>query len=223
LIKVVSLSPRVEYITPEEMRAAEALAASRGIGESVLMENAGSAVARLIDARFGHPAGREVLIVCGLGNNGGDGLVAARALGGRWRVRVLLLGSAGDIKTGTSAGNWSLLGPSIERFEASDAASVLGRAEWFSSADVIVDAVMGTGVRGEVREPQATAIRSINSAAGAKVAIDIPSGLDPLTGEAASCTVRADLTVALHRAKTGLRGKGAYTGEVVEADIGIVE
>ncbi len=74
-----------------------------------------------------------------------------------------------------------------------------------------------------MREPVATAIGLINSSRGAKVAIDVPSGLDPLTGEASSAAVRADLTVTLHRAKTGLRGKDEYTGVLIAVPIGIRE
>ncbi len=213
----------MEYVTPEEMREAEARASSYGLDEQTLMENAGTAIAKAVDERYAHVQGRRVLVVCGLGNNGGDGLVTARLLGRVWSVRVLLLGPAASIKTETAAKNLALLGHSVEEIEVTDEASLFGHSDWFSWADIIIDCILGTGVRGEVREPMATAIRMINASKAVKIAADIPSGLDPLTGGASSATVRADLTVALHRAKVGLRGKGEYTGEVVVAPIGMIE
>ena len=81
---------------------------------------------------------------------------------------------------------------------------------------------MGTGVRGEVREPIATAIRLINSSSAAKVAVDLPSGLDPASGAVSSAgAVRADVTITLHRPKVGLRDREEYTGEVIVVPIGI--
>jgi NAD(P)H-hydrate epimerase len=213
----------MEFVTPEEMREAERRASLSGLDEATLMENAGAAVARVVRERCPTSKPRQLLVVCGLGNNGGDGLVAARHMGDDWRVRVLLLGPAGSIKTGAAATNWRRLGASVETMEAPDEPSLLGCAGWFEWAGVILDSVLGTGVRGEVREPLASAIRMINGSGAMKVAVDVPSGLDPLRGKAASATVRADITVALHRAKVGLRGKGEYTGDLVVVPIGIRE
>ncbi len=211
----------MDYITPEEMRRVEAGASDRGLDEQALMENAGAAIVRVLEQRYARLDGGRMLVVCGLGNNGGDGMVAARLLGGRWHVRALLLGRAAGIKTETSATNWSRLKASVQKAEAPDLVSLLGYRDWFAWPDVILDCILGTGARGEVREPMATAIGMMNASRAPKVAVDIPSGLDPLTGAAASATVRADLTIALHRAKVGLSGKGEYTGEVVVASIGI--
>ncbi len=173
----------MEYLTPQQMRDAEARAASFGLGPTELMENAGSG-GREGRRRCGMrgTAGRNVLILCGLGNNGGDGLVAARLLGSGWRVHVLLLGQASDLKTGKAARNWSKLRAPVEWAEAHDRHGLLARREWFAWADVILDAILGTGVRGEVREPMASAVRLMNESGSSKVAIDVPSGLDPLTG-----------------------------------------
>jgi len=212
-----------DYITPQEMREAEARASSYGLDEAALMENAGRAVARTVEERCAGVRGSRVLVVCGLGNNGGDGLVAGRHLGERWRVRILLMGRAVDIRTKEAAENWGRLGPAVEKTEVQDKAALVTRSDWFAWADIILDSILGTGVRGEVREPTATAIGLINSSKATKVAIDVPSGLDPLSGEASSATVRADLTVTLHRAKTGLRGKDEYTGELIAVPIGIIE
>lgn len=211
----------MDYITPEEMRRVEREAAARGLDEAALMENAGSAVVGVLNGRRASMPEGRVLVVCGLGNNGGDGLVAARLLGRRWHVRVLLLGSASAVKTEAAARNWRALGRHDWTAEAPDVQTLVRYTEWFSWADVILDCILGTGVRGELREPMATAVRMINGSRALKVAVDVPSGLDPLTGEAAAATVTADLTIALHRPKVGLSGKGEYTGEVAVASIGI--
>ena len=212
------------YITPQEMREAEARARSYGLDEAALMENAGRAVAGIIEERYAGAGGRNLLVVCGLGNNGGDGLVAARHMGGRWRVRVLLLGRASEIRTREASESWGRLGPPVEKIEVQDRPALLSHSDSFAWAEVILDSILGTGVKGgEVREPVATAIGLINASEAAKVAIDIPSGLDPLGGEAGSATVRADVTVTLHRPKTGLRGKDEYTGELIAVPIGIRE
>jgi len=213
----------LDYVTPQEMRQAEARAASYGLDAAALMENAGTAVVGVVEERFAQLKGGRILVVCGLGNNGGDGLVAARLFDRAWRVRVLLLGPATEIKTDEAAKNWGELGPRVEKAEARDEASVLGHREWFERAAIVIDAVLGTGVKGDVRQPMAAAINMINGSPAIKIAVDIPSGLDPLTGDAGRATVRADLTVTLHRAKAGLRGKDEYTGEVLSVPIGIRE
>jgi hydroxyethylthiazole kinase-like uncharacterized protein yjeF len=212
-----------DYITPQEMREAEARASAYGLDQTALMENAGREVARVIEERFADIRGRKILVVCGLGNNGGDGLVAARYLGERWHVRVLLLGRAAEIRTKEASEGWGRLGPAVEKREVQDKSVLLTNLDWFEWAEVILDSILGTGVRGEVREPAAAAIGLINASNAAKVAIDIPSGLDPSSGAPGSATVRADVTITLHRAKTGLRGKDEYTGEVIAVPIGIRE
>jgi NAD(P)H-hydrate epimerase len=213
----------MEYVTPQEMRDAEARAGTYGLGPSDLMENAGAAVAKVVEERYARTGRGNVLVVCGLGNNGGDGLVAARHLASGWRVRVLLLGSAAGLKTSEAARNWARLRAPVETAEVLDQQSLMAHREWFASSDVILDAILGTGVKGDVREPVASAVRLMNDTGSAKVAIDVPSGLDPLTGAASAATVRADLTITLHRAKVGMRGKAEYTGEVLAVPIGIRE
>ena len=188
------------------------------------MENAGGRWPGSSRRDLRSAPGRKLLVVCGLGNNGGDGLVAARLLAGTGSVRVLLLGPAGAIKTTTAARNWELLGPEVERAEAPDEASLLGHGRLVRLGRR--SPRFHPGDRGQGRGEGAHGLGDSHDqrlAGASKVAVDIPSGLDPLTGEAGSATVRADLTVALHRAKAGLRGKGEYTGEVVVAPIGIIE
>src|SRR5580698_425657 len=103
----------MDYVTPDEMRKAERMAIARGVDVETLMENAGKAVALEIDRRFGNSHSGRVLIVCGTGNNGGDGLVAARHLKKTWSVLVLLLGAPSAIKTEEARKNWERVEDSV--------------------------------------------------------------------------------------------------------------
>ncbi len=184
-----------------------------GIPGLELMERAGSGLAELTIelARTG-----TVAIVCGKGNNGGDGLVAARILRERgFDVRVLTLGAAEDLHGDARANLERLPGPPPERFEA---AALAGAA-------AIVDAILGTGFSGPPREAAASAIDAINTAGGRAVVIacDVPSGVDATTGETAGAAVRARATATFHAGKPGLwiaPGK-AHAGDVRVIDIGI--
>src|SRR4051794_28559728 len=178
---------------------------------NVLMERAGEGLARVIATRA--PAGR-IAIVCGKGNNGGDGVGAARLLRpagrgvgghGGWARQWMLDDAAEQVR--------KLPGPPPVAFDAER----LGRAH------VIVDAVLGTGSRGEPRDPAAAVIEAINAAKAPVVAADVPSGVDASTGEVAGEAVRAVATATFHAGKPGLfihPGK-AYAGDVEVIDIGI--
>jgi ADP-dependent NAD(P)H-hydrate dehydratase / NAD(P)H-hydrate epimerase len=211
----------LEYITPEEMSELERGAAEYGVSVKELMENAGRAVADFVLSRFGPPG--PVRVVCGGGNNGGDGFVAARHLAGRFVVDVVLLTSPDKIRTEEARENWTaLVGTGARLHVAEDKEALQEVAGLFASAGVIVVAIFGTGVKGGVvKEPYASAISMVNASRGVKVAVDLPSGIDPATGAASDPTVRADYTVALHLPKVGLRGREEFTGEVVVASIGI--
>ncbi len=182
----------------------------RGIPSLELMERAGEGLARVIGELA---PGGPVAIVCGTGNNGGDGLVAARLLRAMGReVRVLLLG--GEL-SGDPAANLARLDGGAEPFAA-------GRLD---GTAVIVDAILGTGFEGAPREPALGAIEGINAAAATVVAADVPSGVDGSTGEVAASAVRAGATATFARAKPGLwiePGK-THAGDVHVIDIGIPE
>ena len=213
----------LDYITPEKMRELEMSASGYGMGAKQLMENSGRAVAEIVLARYG--AARRVCVICGGGNNGGDGFVAARHLSRGFGVKVILLAKPETIRTEEARENWKALeGTKAEVHVADSTAALLEDSKIIAEADVIVVAIFGTGVKGGVvKEPSATAISMINNARGAKVAVDLPSGIDPSTGEPSRPTVRADVTVALHLPKIGLRGREEFTGVVVVAPIGIRE
>ena len=211
----------LEYITPDAMSELEKRASAYGLSMKDLMENAGRGVAEIVVSRFN--AAERVCVVCGGGNNGGDGLVAARYLSARFKVEVILLTTPEKIRTEEARANWRALERTDAELRVVDTAAALAEeSARIAVADVIVVAMFGTGVKGGVvKEPYATAISMVNSSKGVKVAIDLPSGIDPATGAASLPSVRADVTVALHLPKVGLRGRGEFTGEVVVVPIGI--
>jgi ADP-dependent NAD(P)H-hydrate dehydratase / NAD(P)H-hydrate epimerase len=183
----------------------------QGIASLELMERAGDGLARVVAERV--PAG-PIAVVCGKGNNGGDGFVAARLLRQAGRdVEVLTLWPAHALSEDARAMLARLGGtPPVEYSPA--------RLE---HADGIVDALLGTGAAGAPEDPAAGAIEDLNGARGRVVATDIPSGVDASTGEVAGAAVRAVATATFHRAKPGLwiaPGK-ARCGAVSVIDIGI--
>ena len=194
--------------------------AEYGLPSLVLMENAGRGVAeRLL---LHGPAG-PYLICCGKGNNGGDGFVVARHLDNRgWAVRVLLCAEVSDLQ-GDAKVNFGVLektGVPIEVFDREPTSP-----PWqslFSSAGCIVDALLGTGASGEPRPPLDEVIEAINAAGVPVLAIDLPSGLDADTGQAARHTVHANQTCTFVAHKPGFFAPGArrFTGDVHVIDIG---
>jgi NAD(P)H-hydrate epimerase len=198
-------------ITAERMAAVDANAAALGVPRKQLMESSGNAVARRV-AALASP-GDSVTIVAGRGNNGGDAFVAARFLD-EFDVSVHLLGRAETITTDIAAENWAALQTAeYDAHEVRDSTAID-----FEDPDVIVDAMLGTGVTGALREPAATAARRINEADATVVAVDVPSGIDADTGKAAGVAVEADHVVTFHDQKPGLTDGDA---DVTVADIGI--
>jgi hydroxyethylthiazole kinase-like uncharacterized protein yjeF len=193
------------------MAAVDANAAALGVPRKQLMESSGNAVAGAV--RDLAEPGARVTIVAGRGNNGGDALVAARFLDG-YDIRVLLLGRADSITTDIARENWAAL----ERSEYDIEEVHDSRALDLGDPDVIVDAMLGTGVTGDLREPEATAARVMNDADATVLAVDVPSGTDADTGEKSSGAVDADHVVTFHDTKPGL---DALDSKVQVADIGI--
>jgi NAD(P)H-hydrate epimerase len=181
-----------------------------------LMENAGRNVAdRLGTLGIAGP----IAICCGKGNNGGDGFVVARHLDLRGHeVRVLLFADPAKL-SGDAALNYEVIrrsGVPIVRPAAAEVPSRLRSCAW------IVDALLGTGATGEVRSPLDAVIEAINASGVPVLAIDLPSGLDCDTGQAAQHTVWATQTCTFVAAKPGFSVVGAerYTGQVHVVDIG---
>lgn len=194
--------------------------ADYGMSGLVLMENAGRGVADKL-SQWG--AMGPIIICCGKGNNGGDGFVLARHLDLRGVPVGVLLWAKPDELSGDAAVNYNIIARSglpIEAFgqrhDAEKLTAQLADAEW------IVDALLGTGSRGEPRPPLDEVIEQLNAARAPKVAVDIPSGLDCDSGAAAAATIRASHTCTFVAMKPGflLPGAAAYTGEVHVLDIG---
>jgi len=201
-----------ELLTTLEMARADQGAIAGGVPGLVLMENAGRAVAEAAAELAGRP-GAAVAVVCGPGNNGGDGFVAARLLRERgFEVRLGLLGSPGDLR-GDAAEMARRWGGTIEPL----AAAVI------AGADLIVDALFGAGLKRPFEGVAADVVAAINVSGKPVVAVDVPSGLDGTTGTAGGPVVQATRTVTFFRLKPAhllLPGR-ALCGELRLADIGI--
>lgn len=176
-------------ITLEEMHRLEKRSAEMGVSAGQLMDSAGRAVAKEIRKRI--PPGKKILILAMHGNNGGDGFVAARHLLDQYRVHIWFLGDESKLSAIASK-NYDLL---PRRMFVSD-----GNLEGY---DVLVDALLGTGARGRLREPLHSLSAQWNMSSAFKVAIDIPTGLDPGTGEHTDL-FEPDLIITFHDIKTGL-------------------
>ena len=213
--------------TRDEIRAFDRWAIETlGLPGIVLMENAGRQIAEAARAMLAGRAKPRVVILAGPGNNGGDGFVVARHLAmAGIRAEVALLAPREKI-VGDADTNLRILeamGFQIRVLAGAARAMVGALRPLLAEADLVVDGLLGTGTRGEIREPYASAIGAVNDARRPVLAIDNPSGLDPDTGKPLGPTVRATKTVTLAAVKVGFRKPGAaeYTGEVVLADIGV--
>jgi ADP-dependent NAD(P)H-hydrate dehydratase / NAD(P)H-hydrate epimerase len=219
-------------IGAEQMTGADRRAQALGVPGIVLMEHAGTAVAagvRALAVDQDQWGTGPILILCGPGNNGGDGFVAARRLA-RAGAAVIAVLVAGEPRPGTpdAARNWDRLDrePGLTRIHAPVARDLAILGQGIERSSVVVDALLGTGVRGTLRDPIRTAVETINRARGAQipvVAVDTPTAVDLSSGEPSDPVVRADMTVTFHRPKTGLltRRGAALAGRVLVAPIGI--
>ena len=209
------------YLSCDQVREIDRRAAADyGIPTLILMENAGRGAAQFLSSLGIH--GR-VVICCGKGNNGGDGLVIARRLHqAKIDVKVLLFAAPSDLSVDAAA-NWRRVqqaGVPAEAWptwEDDRLRQELCRAEW------AVDALYGTGLKGSVRPPHDRAIDSLNGSGVRLFAVDIPSGLDGDTGAPLGPTIRADHTATFVAPKRGFANPGAATwlGKIHVIDIGV--
>lgn len=197
----------MEVISSRDMQILDANCEYFGLKRLVLMENAGRGVAEEIAKRFD---GGKVHIFAGSGNNGGDGFVAARHLKG-FDVEIYLLSNP---KTDLAKLNLDIC--------RKCGIPIFSKLPDRVDGEVVVDAMLGTGVRGELKEPYRTSVEMINNCDALKVAVDIPTGLDPDSGEY-DVAVKADLTITFHKPKPGLLKARELCGEIVVKDIGIPE
>jgi NAD(P)H-hydrate epimerase len=216
-------------LTRQEIREVDRVAIEQyGIPGVVLMENAGRGVAEhIIKALGGSVEGRRVTIVCGGGNNGGDGYVIARYLHNADAEVLILLASDPEQLKGEAAVHYRIARQmGLNMVPCQTAEQVQHATTPLLRSDCIVDALLGTGFAGEVRSPLRELIEGINTVGlhGIKVvAVDIPSGLDCDTGQPGGVAVRASLTVTFVAPKVGLLADAAagYIGHIAVVDIGV--
>ncbi len=198
-----------------------------GIPGVVLMENAGRSSAEFIAGKLSEVARPKVCIFCGTGNNGGDGFVIARHLSnsGVW-VTVVICGDRSKIK-GDAKTNLDILerlGQPIHNLDL-DRRDIAGQVQDFAGrTDMIVDALFGTGLSGQLDSRYRQLIEGVNSQRRPIVAVDIPSGLDCDTGQPLGAAIRATYTVTFVAVKKGFTLPGSasdYTGEIFVASIGV--
>ena len=214
-------------MTRDEVRAVDSWAINTlGIPGVVLMENAGRSCAALIEDKLKGIANPKVCIFCGTGNNGGDGYVIARHLVNRGiKTAVVVCGDRNKIK-GDAKINLDILermGETIERLNPADTdiAEQVGRLS--AGANILVDSIFGTGLRGQLNDEYRRLIESINACNSPVLAVDIPSGLDCDSGELLGAAIEATWTVTFVAVKKGFTFATAaqYTGKIFVASIGI--
>ncbi len=208
-----------ESMTSRQNRAMELNAEYFGVSRLQLMENAGQCVAAEIVSRF-KPQQSRVAVFCGLGGNGGDGFVAARHLVcNGFEVDVIIAGRVAEIADAEAKRNWHSLASlkhGMNFFEAYDS-TLIPSVE----ANVIVDALLGVGLKGSLRPPVLQMVKRINKMQGFKIAVDVPTGIDSDSGDVLGDAVKANLTVTFHKTKLGLLKARDYTGDLIVARIGI--
>lgn len=215
----------MHLVTAQEMREIDQKTVEEyGISGLVLMENAGLAVFRTVQEILGPLTDKTVLIICGRGNNGGDGFVAARHLvnhGGRVR---LMLAADPEALTGDARVNydiWRRMGQKVYSVADRNSLQVLHLA--LMQADLVIDALYGTGFRGEVKDRLKRLVEAVNESDRVVVSVDMPSGVDADTGAVRGAAIMADHTVTFGLPKLGLLLEPGtdYAGTVHVADISI--
>ena len=216
-------TPAPRPLSREELRSIDRRAAEEfGVPTLILMENAGRGAADLLHTATGatHPC---MLVLCGPGNNGGDGGVVARHLDAwGYQTRVVWFADPAALR-GDPAAQWSILeksGVSQSAWRTGD--NISGLDAMLADADWVVDGLLGTGLTRPVEGTLLAAIGAINRAGKSVLALDIPSGLDADLGVPLGDAVRATITATFAAPKLGFSAEGAdaYTGDVVVVDIG---
>ena len=215
---------RQNPISTEDMRILELNADYLGVTLGMLMQSAGREVAAVVEAKE-HVKSKHVVLVCGTGGNGGDGMVAARYLYGNGaNVEVFLVGTEESISSPDTLVNWRIL-KNIRGINVSSlrSESDVKSCRAIGRADVLIDAMLGVGLRSPLREPMATAVKVFNNSKARKYSIDVPTGIDSDSGDIRGDAVKADVTITLHAPKPGLLIAAEYVGDLRVADIGILK
>jgi len=197
-------------ISVSQMRKLEEKAYSEGVTVLELMERAGKQCANLIESKLS--TGKRILIFCGPGNNGGDGLVCARHLSEKNEVTVVMLIEPKTEAAKTNYNKVEDIGISIVDLE--EAKEI--------DADIVIDALLGIGAKGALRGKIKDACILINSIKAYNVSIDVPTGMNAETGECDPDAVKPDATICIHAPKTGeVKAGKNRTGELWVVDIGL--
>lgn len=204
-------------ITVKQMMQIEENGHKMGFLKKYMMENAGAAAVKQLIKKFGDVSSKNILVYAGVGNNGGDAMVMARHLTGYdANITFVLLGASDKIKTEESRWNWELLQKikSIKFLTEKNFDNTV-------APDIIIDGILGTGISGDIREPYSSAIDLINKSNAFKLAVDVPSGLDPDTGNTSNIHTQVDITVTFHKMKIGMPKRMDLCGEIIVEKIGI--
>jgi NAD(P)H-hydrate epimerase len=205
-----------------------------GLSKLLMMENAGSTISDFLINHFKDNLNeKKIVSLCGLGNNGGDAIVANRHISGYLSSKfsttndnlvLVLLGKSDQIKTEESKTNWKI----IEKIKAIkklslDAENINDIEMEIESSDIIIDGIFGTGINGIIKDPLSKVIDKINQQKTKSfiLSVDIPSGLNPDTGEIYDKSIKANTTITFHRIKHGLLKNMEYSGEILPVKIGI--
>ncbi|MGV9204647.1 MAG: NAD(P)H-hydrate dehydratase [Promethearchaeia archaeon] len=226
-----------EKISSQDLAKLDNNAEGLGIPKSNLMECAGYSFAMEIYERFRlkiKPK-TKVCILCGTGNNGGDGFVIARHLAALGvNISLVLIGHPRKIRTQEANLNWNIIRNNLTDSvfteiakDSTDVSEIGMRIEDDGHYEIIVDSLLGTGIKGKIREPVATAIEIINALKEEEkenikvVSVDVPSGLDPDTGQVHDMAIKADLVITFHKMKQGFILDNEYIGDIAVKSIGI--
>jgi NAD(P)H-hydrate epimerase len=206
-----------------------------GLSKLLMMENAGSKISDFLINYFKDNLNeKKIVSLCGLGNNGGDVIVANRHISGYLSSKfstsndnnlvLVLLGKSDQIKTEESKTNWKI----IEKIKnirklSLDAENINDIEMEIESSDIIIDGIFGTGINGIIKDPFSKIIDKINQQKTKSfiLSVDIPSGLNPDTGEIYDKSIKANTTITFHRIKHGLLKNIEYSGEILPVKIGI--
>lgn len=211
-----------DVLTPIQMRATDKNTQYNHVPTIVLMENAGSKIAYYIINNY--PEKKKVSIYSGTGGNGGDGFVIARhLLNHGYKVRLFLLAKPENIKNTDSRQNYqsieiiSQTDPNLKLSIITDSTQIKP-----DNSDIIVDAILGTGVKGKLRQPVSGVVDVINYSPAIVISVDVPSGMNPEDGSVSDKCVVAHETLTLHKMKQGLvNAQTSYVGKITVLDIGI--
>jgi len=215
-----------KIISSEQMYKIENIGHNKfGMKKMLMMENAGFGVAEFILKKFKNKKleNFEILAVCGTGNNGGDAMVAARHLASlNLNIRVILLGDPTLIKTDEASTNFQVINKMNRTIDLVKLKNIDTKIKKdILDADIVIDGIFGTGIKGDILNPHLSIIKLINKSKAYIISVDIPSGLNPDNGETVSQCIKADTTITFHRIKSGLINNDQYTGNLILKKIGI--